>query len=128
MAALVTAPDATAAPDVEWRKHDYGREIFARLGQRSPLPFSRAWWDERLMEWSMGDEAVKVQLFRFIDVLPTLGTPEQVSRHLKEYFTEAAPHLPRWLRWGTSILPNDGWAGRVLARTAYRNAERLARR
>ena len=33
------------------------------------------WWDERLMEWTMGDEAVKVQLFRFIDVLPLLHAP-----------------------------------------------------
>ena len=68
----------------------YGRELFARLDSQGPLVLSPAWWDERLMEWTMGDEAVKVQLFRFIDVLPLLRTPEEIARHLREYFQEAA--------------------------------------
>src|SRR5262249_18025305 len=83
---------------------------------------------ERLMEWSMGDEAVKVQLFRFIDALPLLKTPASVNRHLREYFEEASPHLPGWLRFGLKWMPRDGFAGRLLASTARSNAERLARR
>ena len=40
--------------------------------------WGRRWWDERMMDWTMHDEAVKVQLFRFIDALPQLlgGTSE----------------------------------------------------
>ena len=45
----------------------YGQEMFARVAQRGPLPFAPAWWDERLMDLTMQDEVVKVQLFRFID-------------------------------------------------------------
>ena len=114
--------------DVEALTRDYGREIFARLHHAGPFPFSPAWWDERLMAWTMGDEAVKVQLFRFIDVLPLLDSPAQVTRHLREYFAEAGPHLPPWLRLGLRWLPGNGLAGRLLARTARHNAERLARR
>jgi RHH-type proline utilization regulon transcriptional repressor/proline dehydrogenase/delta 1-pyrroline-5-carboxylate dehydrogenase len=114
--------------DVEALTQDYGREIFARLEQRGPLLFSPAWFDERLMEWTMSNEAVKLQLFRFIDVLPLLHSPTEISRHLQEYFAEAGPHLPGWLRFGLRWLPRDGWAGRLLARTARGNAERLARR
>ena len=114
--------------DVEALTHDYGREIFARLRQGGPLPFGPAWWDERLMEWTMGAEAVKVQLFRFIDVLPLLDSPAQITRHLREYFAEAGAHLPAWIRLGLRWLPRNGLAGRLLARTARRNAERLARR
>ena len=58
--------------DLETLTIRYGREIFGRLERPTPLPFGPAWWDERLMEWSMGDEAIKVQLFRFVDVLPLL--------------------------------------------------------
>jgi RHH-type proline utilization regulon transcriptional repressor/proline dehydrogenase/delta 1-pyrroline-5-carboxylate dehydrogenase len=114
--------------DVEALTRDYGREIFARLPHAGPFLFSPAWWDERLMEWTMGDEAVKVQLFRFIDVLPLLDSPAEITRHLREYFAEAGPHLPSWIRLGLRWLPRDGLAGRLLARTARHNAERLARR
>jgi RHH-type proline utilization regulon transcriptional repressor/proline dehydrogenase/delta 1-pyrroline-5-carboxylate dehydrogenase len=120
--------DVSYDTNLEALTHEYGREIFARLGQAGPLPFSSRWLDERLMEWTMADEAVKVQLFRFIDVLPLLHSPHEVNRHLREYFAEAAVRLPRWLRFGLRHFPNNGLAGGVLARTARWNAERLARR
>jgi RHH-type proline utilization regulon transcriptional repressor/proline dehydrogenase/delta 1-pyrroline-5-carboxylate dehydrogenase len=118
----------TASHDLEALTCDYGREIFARLEHTGPPPFGPGWWDERLMEWTMGDEAVKVQLFRFIDALPLLHTAPAITRHLREYFTLAEAHLPAWMRLGLRWLPNDGFAGRLLARTARANAERLARR
>jgi RHH-type proline utilization regulon transcriptional repressor/proline dehydrogenase/delta 1-pyrroline-5-carboxylate dehydrogenase len=107
---------------------DYGRELFARLDGTHPILFSRAWWDERLMEWTMGDEAVKVQLFRFIDALPLLTTAPAITRHLREYLSLAAPHLPAWLQLGVHWMPARGPAGRLLARAARTNAQRLARR
>src|SRR5262245_25288671 len=115
-------------PDVEALTQDYGREIFARLERDRPLFLTPAWFDERLMEWTMGNEAVKVQLFRFIDALPLLQSPPEITRHLREYFAEAGPTLPGWLRVGLRWLPRDGFAGRLLARAARSNAERLTRR
>ncbi|HEY7314962.1 MAG TPA: proline dehydrogenase family protein [Gemmataceae bacterium] len=114
--------------EVEALTHGYGREIFARLSHATVVPFSPSWWDERLMEWSMGDEAVKLQLFRFVDVLPMLHSPETISRHLREYFGEAREHLSGWLTFGLRWLPSRGLLGRLLARTAYHSAERLARK
>src|SRR5207247_7212413 len=40
----------------------------------------------------------------------------------------SGPHVPPWMRRGLRWLPSDGVAGRALAWTAYRSAERLARR
>src|SRR5262245_28343905 len=114
--------------DVEALTRAYGQEIFARLDHGGPLPFGRRWWDERLMAITMGDEALKLQLFRFIDALPLLHRPEAVTRHLREYLAEAGPQLPGWLRLGLRLLPENGWAGRLLARAARGNAERLAHR
>jgi RHH-type proline utilization regulon transcriptional repressor/proline dehydrogenase/delta 1-pyrroline-5-carboxylate dehydrogenase len=118
--------DSTA--EVEQLTQSFGREIFARLGHATVVPFGPSWWDERLMEWSMGDEAVKLQLFRFVDVLPLLQTPETIVRHLREYFGQAREHLPGWLQFALRWLPNRGILGRLLAATAYRSAERLARK
>src|SRR5450631_3346087 len=102
--------------------------MFARVAQRTPLLFSPTWWDERLMDWTMHDETVKVQLFRFIDALPQLRSAESITRHLREYFTEARDHLPGWARFGLPFIPRQGLLAKVLARTARGNAENLARK
>jgi RHH-type proline utilization regulon transcriptional repressor/proline dehydrogenase/delta 1-pyrroline-5-carboxylate dehydrogenase len=122
------APDQAPSSELETLTRAVGRDIFSRIEGDGLLPFSRRWWDERLLEWSMQDEAVKVQLFRFIDVLPLLQSASGIARHLREYFAEAGPHLAPWMRWGLRWLPTNGWSGRLLARTARHNAERLARR
>ncbi len=114
--------------ELEHRTKAFGQEIFARVEGPRPILFSPAWWDERLMEGTMGDESVKVQLFRFIDVLPLLDGEETVCRHLREYFEEAQEHLPRWARWGLRFLPQRGWAARIVANAARHNAHRMARR
>jgi RHH-type proline utilization regulon transcriptional repressor/proline dehydrogenase/delta 1-pyrroline-5-carboxylate dehydrogenase len=116
------------AADLEALTVRYGREIFSRIERAAPLPFGPAWWDERLMEWSMGDEAVKVQLFRFVDVLPLLRTPAEIARHLREYFAEARGHLPGWLTFGLRLIPSGGLLGRAFAGLAHRSARRLARK
>src|SRR5438128_9202245 len=80
------------------------------------------------MEWSMGDPAIKVQLFRFIDALPNLKSTEEISAHLRDYFNQAGDHLPRWLRRGINLLPERGVGGGLLAWMADVNAKRMARR
>jgi RHH-type proline utilization regulon transcriptional repressor/proline dehydrogenase/delta 1-pyrroline-5-carboxylate dehydrogenase len=106
----------------------YGREIFARLERGGPVPFGPEWWNARLMEWTMSDPALQVQLFRFIDALPLLHSPEQITQHLREYLGAAGNHLPLWLRLPLNWLPRNGLAGRFLANTARNSAQRFARR
>ena len=127
--------------DVERLTQAFGRELFARLDTHGPVTLSPRWWDDRLMEWTMSDQAVKLQLFRFIDVLPLLRGPNEIVRHLREYFQEAAQHLPGFVRWGLRGSDTNpkrkrgaflacalGWCARLLAFLAQNNAERLARR
>jgi RHH-type proline utilization regulon transcriptional repressor/proline dehydrogenase/delta 1-pyrroline-5-carboxylate dehydrogenase len=106
----------------------YGEELFARIDTAGPWPLSPSWWDDRLMDLSMRDEAIKLQLFRFIDALPLLRSPEAVSRHLKEYFAEAGDHLPAIARWGARALPRSGLGAKLLSANAFRSSNRLARR
>ncbi|MCS6864744.1 MAG: L-glutamate gamma-semialdehyde dehydrogenase [Gemmataceae bacterium] len=110
------------------RTQQYGREIFARLPRSGPLPLTRAWLDEQLMSLGMHDAALKVQLFRFVDTLPYLHTPEEVSRHLREYLDEASDQLPRWVRWGMKLIPQGGVGGRLLAFAAQTGARLMARK
>ena len=43
-----------------------GREIFDRARQAEPSVLDASWWDERVLEWAMHRERLKVQLFRFL--------------------------------------------------------------
>lgn len=114
--------------EVEALTWDYGREIFTRLERDRPFLFSPAWIDDRMMQWGMGDESVKVQLFRFVDVLPMLTSPQAIARHLQEYFDEAGEQIPRWMRFAVHRLPQKGALGRLLAWIVHRSTERLARK
>jgi RHH-type proline utilization regulon transcriptional repressor/proline dehydrogenase/delta 1-pyrroline-5-carboxylate dehydrogenase len=113
---------------LEPRVQAFGREIFSRLDRKGPILLSRAWFEQKLMGLSMGNEALKIQLFRFVDTLPYLHDPADVSRHLREYLTEARDDLPWWARTGLRFLPERGLGGRILARTAKSNAEQMARK
>lgn len=63
-----------------------GLDLFRRVRAASPLPFSLAWWQEQSLKFFMQDEWLKVQAFRFIDVLPTMSGPAEIARHIHEYF------------------------------------------
>ncbi|MFL5244686.1 MAG: L-glutamate gamma-semialdehyde dehydrogenase [Gemmataceae bacterium] len=117
-----------SGPALEALTQDYGREIFARVNRTGPVVFTPAWLDERLMEGTMSNPALKVQLFRFIDCLPLLHSPSAINRHLREYFEEAGSRLPGWIRRGVHWLPERGLLGHLVARAAHHSAERMARR
>jgi len=127
----LAAPSADPGRDstVESLTQRYGRDLFARLDGDRPLVLTPRWLDDQIMGWSMDEELIKVQLFRFIDVLPSLlGSTPNIVRHVKEYFGLAKQKLPKLARWGLGVLPDDGPLARMVAKAATSNAVRLARR
>ncbi|MBA4189260.1 MAG: L-glutamate gamma-semialdehyde dehydrogenase [Planctomycetaceae bacterium] len=115
-------------PNLDARTKEYGRDIFARLDRQGPILFTRPWLEDKLMGLGMHDPALKVQLFRFVDTLPYLKEPAEISRHLQEYLGEAKDELPWWARLGTLFIPSGGLLGSALAWAARSNAERMARK
>jgi RHH-type proline utilization regulon transcriptional repressor/proline dehydrogenase/delta 1-pyrroline-5-carboxylate dehydrogenase len=61
------------------------------------------------MEWSMRDEQFKTQLFRFVDVLPTLTSSSEVAKHLKEYLGDDEVKLSPALRMGLKAAGGMSW-------------------
>src|SRR2546425_383294 len=79
--------------------------LYEAAAATTPRLLDRKWWTGRLLEWAIRDEAFKVQLFRFIDVLPTLKTPSQIKRLVDEYLGQDsglrdAPGGRSLMRWG----------------------------
>lgn len=78
-----------------------GERLFALMDEQPPPAlFSKKGAYARLMEWSMKDPAFKTQLFRFVDVLPTLKSSSEIVRHLQEYLGDKAVELNPALKAG----------------------------
>ena len=112
---------------IERTTREVGHYVFAHL-EREASVFERRWWDDRIMAWAMRDESVKVQMFRFIDVLPMLHNTRSLVGHLHEYFHEVDRHLPGAVRLALAAATPDSLMGRALAIAARRNALGHARR
>lgn len=66
-----------------------GEDILKRIeAQPKASLFSKDFWYGSVMDWSMKNEKFKTNMFRFVDVLPSLTTGDEVHTHLKEYFSE----------------------------------------
>ena len=122
------AKKAPARKRLEDRTQQIGHELFDCLNRRAPSIFHGRWWEDRLMNWAMSDESIKVQLFRFVDVLPMLKTHDAIARHLDEYFEVVRERLPYAARLGLEISTSNSVLSRALAWNARTNANRMARR
>jgi RHH-type transcriptional regulator, proline utilization regulon repressor / proline dehydrogenase / delta 1-pyrroline-5-carboxylate dehydrogenase len=71
-----------------------GQELYGRMQGETPGVFNKDYWQGRILEWAMKDPSFKVDMFRFVDVLPTLETKEQVAAHVKEYLLKDGRELP----------------------------------
>jgi RHH-type proline utilization regulon transcriptional repressor/proline dehydrogenase/delta 1-pyrroline-5-carboxylate dehydrogenase len=111
---------------IEDRAQEIGRKIYAAAERESPSLFDRKRWMGRLMEWAMKDEAFKIQLFRFIDVLPSLKTDELVVKLLREYFTEET-NGPEIIQWAIRRIRGKAVLPFVTARVVRAAVESLAR-
>ncbi len=118
-AAITTA----SAGDLEGAIEAIGREFLDRAGRHRAGVLSGAYWSDALMNWSMKDEAFKVQLFRFVDAFPALKTPEQVHDHLEDYLSQPGVTLPPGLGIG---LKAGGMAKGLVAKTMSGRIEGMA--
>lgn len=80
-----------------------GEQIFQQMENEGKTIFNKDWWYGRIMEWSMKNEHFKTQMFRFVDVLPSLNSGSEVARHLKEYFAESGDELPAIFNMGAGL-------------------------
>ena len=128
----VTAGPAEAGPaDSETRIHEIGEKLFAALSEQGRLSAASSFLSGRAMQrrilaQAIDDPHLKTQLFRFVDVYPSLRGSGDVVRHVRAYLTGGGD-LPRPLDRlvGTSAgqrLPS--WA---VARLTERGMERMAK-
>ncbi len=105
-----------------------GKEFFQSIAGEAPSIFNKGWWTGKVMDWAMRNEDFKVQMFRFVDVLPYLTTGESLSRHIEEYFGDKDANIPDVLKWGAGKTGIGGGLVAMMLNKAIRsNIEGMAR-
>jgi RHH-type proline utilization regulon transcriptional repressor/proline dehydrogenase/delta 1-pyrroline-5-carboxylate dehydrogenase len=91
-----------------------GTEFLERSRKNKSGLLSTAFWSDKLMDWSMKDEAFKVQLFRFVDAFPTLKSSESIYDHLTDYLSQPGVTPPPGFSFGMGL---GGLAKGLMAKT-----------
>ena len=112
------------------RTRQIGRDLFDRIG-RGPSPWERAWWDDRLMDLTLGDPRGQGP------ALPVHRRPARAARPTEvgpaatwpSTWTRPGDRVPWWLRLAVGAGPERARSGdRLLARGSRAAATHMARR
>ena len=101
-----------------------GARIFELVDKHPDLLFSKAGFYQRMMELSMRDERFKVQMFRFVDVLPSLRNSDEIVKHLEEYFAGVRDGFAPAIQTGVRVARVAPWISGFILR---RNVSGMAR-
>jgi len=99
------------------------RALYQKAAEHKPSLFEAKDLLGRMIDWSLEDESLRVALFRFVDVLPSLESSTEIGRHLEEYFARVDHALG-----GLAFLAQALHAGTLVAPVVRRNVIKLARR
>ncbi|MEZ4753829.1 MAG: proline dehydrogenase family protein [Bdellovibrionota bacterium] len=85
----------------------FGKHIFSAIGKEQPGAFNKNYWSGRIMEWSMTKPEFKVNMFRLVDVLPTLESSAAVATHVNEYLGGVGKQIHGLVEWGLNVKPTS---------------------
>lgn len=106
------------ADQLEAKVIELALAVFSDIGSQAPHALNKNYWTTKIMQWSMGDPALKTNLFRLVDVLPSLKTSAAVYRHVREYLAAVLLAKPEFtllrpiIEWGLSG-PDHGLRAKI---------------
>ena len=104
---------------LEAKTKEIGKGIFSRIKSSKASFFDKSFWSSKLMELGMKNEKLKVELFRFVDVLPTLYSDDQLARHIQEYFGNFEGEHSDVIKLATQ-LSSGNFIGKIAASVAIK--------
>ncbi len=84
-------------------------------------------WEIKLLEWCMSNDELKTQIFRFIDVFPSLKSDREVVQHIKEYFPSDGMRLPKEIRIGLALTRTALLTAPILSKSSEFLYKRMAK-
>ncbi len=83
-------------------------------------------WDDKLLDWTMANPGLRVQMFRFIDTIPALQSKAEVALHLQQYMSAEAVELPAALKGILNFSDPNSFPAQTAAATITKAVETLA--
>jgi RHH-type transcriptional regulator, proline utilization regulon repressor / proline dehydrogenase / delta 1-pyrroline-5-carboxylate dehydrogenase len=114
----------TAAPEREIQH--VARRLWEQMRGETPSAFRKDFWVGHLLDWSMRQPDLKVDLFRLVDVLPVLGSAKQIQQHVDEYLRTERQSMPKGL--ATVFKLAGGLPSVVTAKAVQKSVRELASR
>ena len=103
-----------------------GEELARLSAGQSPTLFERRWWSQAAINLAMHNLDFKTQLFRFIDMLPSVTDDQRVVTLAQEYFGSMAGQA-FGLGWGLKALAATGVGARLSGHAIRAQVEQMAR-
>jgi RHH-type proline utilization regulon transcriptional repressor/proline dehydrogenase/delta 1-pyrroline-5-carboxylate dehydrogenase len=114
--------------ELDRRAQQIGAQLLGSLQRRQAHFWQWRYWDDVILNWSMRDERLKVQLFRFVDVLPMLRSGDAVTGHLLEYLDRAPGRVAGAARTALHLADRLPITRSAVAYAARISASNFARR
>lgn len=103
-----------------------GQQLAQLSAGRTPTVFDSRWWSQSVINLAMKDPTFKVQLFRFIDVLPAVASDQAVVRLAEEYFGTLHGQI-FGLQWGLKALAATNLGATITGKSIRHQVEQMAR-
>ena len=113
--------------NIENKVAEIAKRLYSEAMNSTPSIFDKRKWEGKVLEWAMKDDHFKTQLFRFIDVLPSLKNDYAVVRILKEYFSGESIDMLGIFKLGADDIPERGLMAKAAARAIRTNIKGFAR-
>jgi RHH-type transcriptional regulator, proline utilization regulon repressor / proline dehydrogenase / delta 1-pyrroline-5-carboxylate dehydrogenase len=116
----------TNPPEFEATVLRIGQHLAQLSAGRTPTVFDSRWWSQSVINLAMKDPGFKIQLFRFIDVLPAVASDQAVVRLAEEYF--GALHGQVFgLQWGLKALTATNIGAAITGKSIRHQVEQMAK-
>ncbi|PSB12071.1 L-glutamate gamma-semialdehyde dehydrogenase [Pleurocapsa sp. CCALA 161] len=83
-------------------------------------------WDDKVLEWTMANPGLRVQMFRFIDAIPSLQSKAEIANHFQQYMSAEEVELPGALKGMINFSDPNSFPAQTAAATITKAVETLA--
>ena len=83
-------------------------------------------WDDKVLDWTMANPGLRVQMFRFIDAIPALQSKAEIANHFQQYMSAEEVELPNALKGILNFSDPDSFPAQTAAATITKAVETLA--
>lgn len=83
-------------------------------------------WDDKVLDWTMANPGLRVQMFRFIDTIPALQSKAEVANHFQQYMSMEKVELPSALKGILNFSDANSFPAQTAAATITKTVETLA--